>query len=229
MNKLKGEKVMATKKGTKARASKAVKVEEKAEGNTTGLFDDIGELEGVMSLDVLNNSAATPTDTIDTTHTEQENEELFNRYIEKVESYKLDWNFRAIEYILNKENTSFGQLRSCVYIKNGEAYFDYIKSTILIIKAGLVGSKQYKPTDTEELENRAYEIAEEWRAEFTSLSILHLLLIHILEVKHFFMDTAGVQIIQHLSSRNLQKDICLNILREDLEERTRQAQAIATN
>lgn len=156
-------------------------------------------------------------------------EELYTQAMDKLNSYRLDWTFRSIEYIINKENMSFSQLRSCVYIQDGVPVFNYIKSTILIIKAGLVGSKQIEATNDEALESRAYEIAEEWRAEFTSINTLHLLLIHLMETKHFFMGTEDMKIIQHLSSRNLQKDLGVTLLKEDIEERTRQAQALQQN
>ena len=155
----------------------------------------------------------------------KQNEEIFNLAINKLESYGLEWTIRSIRYIINKENVSFGQLRSCVYIVNGQAVFDYIQSTILLIKAGLVGSKQFTEQQSKELEDRAYEIIEDWRNTFGCLTTLHLLIINIMETKHFFMNKQDLAVINHLSYKNLQKDISSNLLKEDLEEKLKQAQA----
>lgn len=154
--------------------------------------------------------------------------ELYTEAVNKLNSYGLEWTFRSINYILNKENVSFGQLRSCVYIREGNGVFDYIKSTILLIKAGLVGSKQFKETDSQALDERAYEIIEEWREEFGYIGTLHLLIISVMETKHFFMGTQDLAVINHLSSKNLQKDLAQNLIKEDLEEKVRQAQALST-
>lgn len=156
------------------------------------------------------------------------NEDTFNLALSKVSSYRLDWTFRSINYILNKENVSFGQLRSCVYLKDGQGVFDYIKSTLYIIKAGLVGSKQYRETEVQALEDRAYDIIEDWRNTFGYIGTLHLLLIHEMETKHFFMGTADQAVLSHLSYKNSQTDLVRNLQLEDLEEKVRQAQALST-
>ena len=156
------------------------------------------------------------------------NESTFNMAMEKLSSYNLKWTFRSINYILNTCNVSFGQLRSCVYIKDGQGYFDYIKSSLYLIKAGLVGSGQYKETDTDKLDNRAYDIIEDWRDNFGFIGTLHLLIIHEMEIKHFFMGTADLAVINHLSYKNLQRDLGANLVREDLEQKVKQTQALST-
>lgn len=154
------------------------------------------------------------------------NEAEYNKAIDKVESYGLEWTFRSINYILNKENVSFGQLRSCVYIGDSGAYFDYIRSTLSLIKAGLIGSKQIAENEASKLEDRAYEILEDWRANFGFIGTLHLLIINRMELKHFFMGTPDLMVVSHLGSKNLQRDLGKNMLTEDLEQKVRQAQAM---
>lgn len=155
-----------------------------------------------------------------------ENERAYNSALNKLLSYNLNWTFRSINYILNSERTSFGQLRSCVYMQDGQGVFDYIKSTILLVKAGLVGSKQIAESDSERLEDRAYEIIEDWRNNIGFIGTLHLLIINLMEERHFFIRETDRQIVSHLSSKNLQTELTKNLVMEDLEERIRQAQAL---
>lgn len=155
-------------------------------------------------------------------------EGTFNLAIKKLNSYGLEWTFRSINYVLNKENVSFGQLRSCVYMQDGQGVFDYIKSTMSLIKAGLVGSKQISESNEKALEDRAYEIIEDWRNTLGFIGTLHLLIIHTMEEKHFFMGTVDQAVLNHLSSKNSQTDLVKNLAMEDLEEKIRQAQALSS-
>lgn len=157
------------------------------------------------------------------------NEELYNKALETLNSFGLEWTHRSIDFVLNKENISFGQLRSCVYSIDGSAVFNYSRSVKTLIKAGLIGSKQFNSTQTNELEDKAYDIMEKWRDSFGGyLGTLHLLIINQMETKHFFMDSQDMAVIKHLSSKNLQKDLGTNLVREDLEEKVKQAQALST-
>lgn len=155
-------------------------------------------------------------------------EDTFNLAVKKLNSYGLEWTFRSINYVLNKENVSFGQLRSCVYMQDGQGVFDYIKSTMSLIKAGLVGSKQISESNEKALEDRAYEIIEDWRNTLGFIGTLHLLIIHTMEEKHFFMGTVDQAVLNHLSSKNSQTDLVKNLAMEDLEEKIRQAQALSS-
>ena len=156
----------------------------------------------------------------------QVEEDTFNLALDKFRSYNLAWTFRSINYVLNFEHVSFGQLRSCVYVQDGQGVFNYIRSTLSLIKAGLIGSKQLSENDTEKLENRAYEIIEDWRESFGFIGTLHLFIINAMEEKHFFMGTADQAVLNHLSSKNSQPDLIKNLVMEDLEEKIRQAQAL---
>lgn len=181
-------------------------------------------------MDTMENKIETTDKVNDTNNDEinKLNESTFNIALEKLSSYGLNWTFRSINYILNTCKVSFGQLRSCVYIKDGQGYFDYIKSTMHLIKAGLIGSKQFKETDADKLEDRAYDIIEDWRDNFGFIGTLHLLIIHEMETKHFFMGTADQAVMNHLSLKNLQTDLVQNLQMEDLEEKIKQAQALST-
>ena len=45
----------------------------------------------------------------------KEREQLFNGAIERVNNLGLNWTFRSIEFIVNREGITFNQLRSCVF------------------------------------------------------------------------------------------------------------------
>lgn len=158
---------------------------------------------------------------------QKENEDAYDEALERLNSYGLNWTFRSIRYVIDKENIGFAQLRSCVYMLNGRGVFDFIKSVTVLLKAGLVGSKQFKETDTDALEDRAYEIIEDWRNNIGSISSLHIMIINQMETKHFFMGSTDMKILQHLSYKNLQKDLVTQIVGEDLNEKMSQAEAIA--
>lgn len=147
----------------------------------------------------------------------------------KLDEYGLKWTFRSINYILNTCNVSFGQLRSCVFVRDEQAYFDYFKATMLLIKAGLVGSKQYNENQKEELENKAYDIIEDFRETVGFVGTLHILIIQEMEEKHFFMGMADEAILTHLNSSHSVSDLVKNLLAEDLEEKMKQFQALRSD
>lgn len=156
------------------------------------------------------------------------NEEIYELALDRLNTYKLEWNFRSINHVLYSENISFGQLRSCVYMQDESAVYNYIKSTMILIKAGLIGSGQLKSSEPDKLENKAYEIIEDWRQSVGFIGTLHLLIINQMETKNFFMGTPDVAVVNHLSYKNLQTDLVQNLVSEDLEVKLKQLQALST-
>lgn len=164
----------------------------------------------------------------ETAEQQKENESAYDEALAKLNSYGLIWNFRSFRYIMDKENLAFAQLRSCVFMQGDRLVFDYLKACIEIIKAGLIGSKQIPENKPEELLDKAYEIAEDWRDSVGSLATLHIMLINRLEEKHFFMDTVtDIKILKHLSSKNLEKDLTIRAIGNDMREKMSQAQALS--
>lgn len=153
------------------------------------------------------------------------NESEYIKALNLLNSYHLNWSYRSIKYIINTLNISLGQLRSCVYVKNGYPVFDYIESTINLIKAGLVGSNQFKETDDDAMLDRAYEIMDEWSNNGWFIGTLHLMIINQMETKHFFMGTQDLRVINHTNSKNLQTDLVTNLIKSDIEEKMKQTQA----
>lgn len=156
-----------------------------------------------------------------------QSEEFYNQAENLFNTFNLEFTYKSLRYILNKENISLGQLRSCVYINKdtNQAYFDYIQSTLILIKAGLVGASSEQNPDIKKLEDKAYELLDTWRVNFGSVISLHLMIIKCLEDNHFFIQEPDLKVMSHLSYKSLQKDIISNILKEDLEQKMRQVQA----
>lgn len=161
---------------------------------------------------------------------EQENEKEYNLVVNKINELNLNWTHRSIEFVINKRNVTFNQLRSCQFKygkNNDQVGYNIYKACSLIIQAGLVGSKQVKETDLALLEEKASEIIENWREEVGYIGILHIVLINIMEKKHFFMEDRGLKVLRYMSSKNLQEDLVNMEMLNDLQMKIQQSQAIA--
>lgn len=156
-----------------------------------------------------------------------EGAQLYKDGVDFVDKLGLEFTFRSIDWVLKNKHTSFSQLRSCVYINNGQAYFDYVESTLTLIECGLIGGKIVDKNNIEVLEDKAYDILESFKNEIGFIGLLHIILINKLEDLHFFITKTDVNVLEHLSYKNLQRELAVNLLREDLEEKTRQAQALS--
>ena len=157
----------------------------------------------------------------------KEREQLFNSAIERVNSLGLNWTFRSIEFIVNREGITFNQLRSCVFrSKDNEVKYDVEQAAKYLIAAGLVNPKTCTAEDYKECIEKAYDIMEDWREEFGFIGILQIILINVMEKKHFFMGTQDIKILEHLASKNLQKDIVMNSIAVDMQTKIAQSQAM---
>lgn len=178
--------------------------------------------------DVSDSTAKSDMDEPDYTEEElRENEAKFDEAQSLVDSFGLEWNFRSIEYILEKRGVSFPQLRSCVF-KTGEneAGYNLTKATRLIVEAGLVGSNQDTGTNLQALEMKAWEILEKWRNSFGFIGIFHVLMIRTMEDKHFFIGEDEMKVVQHLNYKNWQSDLALNLYKQDTMMRMNQMRAL---
>ena len=152
------------------------------------------------------------------------NEEAYNKAMDWLKNLKLRWTFKSIEYMLEEEEITLNQLRACVFKnKVGEVVYNIEKAVELIIVAGLVNEID----DYRKRFERANEIMEEWREKFGFIGVMQVLLINIMEEKHFFMDTGDMQILQHLASKNLQNDTILNLISTDIQTKTAQTEALS--
>lgn len=157
----------------------------------------------------------------------KEREKLFNEAMERVNKLGLNWTFRSIEYIVNREGLTFNQLRSCVFRnKDNEVKYDVEQATKYLLAAGLVNPRTCTDEDYKACIEKAYDIMEQWREEFGFIGILHILLVNVMEKKHFFMGTQDVKILEYLASKNLQKDLVLNSIAVDMQTKIAQSQAM---
>lgn len=157
----------------------------------------------------------------------KEREEILECALNKINEYNLEWTFRSINYVVKRHNVTFNQLRTCVFkTADNNVEYNLFKAVQLIIESGLVGSKQIQENNSKELEDKSYEIIEDWRNSFGYIGILQILLINIMEKKHFFMDTRSIKILELLSYKNLQKDIANTQLAMEIESKLTQSQAV---
>ena len=150
----------------------------------------------------------------------------FDAALERVKSYKLKWTFRSIEYLVKEEGVPLTQLRACAFNINGEVKYDLEKSTKLLIVAGLIGEAgKYNRETYEKALNRAYEILDDWRENEGHIGILHMLMIQIMEDKHFFMGEAETKFLVKMSEMNKTPDVVGTLMGQDQLTRISQAQA----
>lgn len=120
----------------------------------------------------------------------------------------LDFNFKSIKFILDYEQVGTGQLRSCWFYNDNGPYMDINKATLILIKAGLIGSNQVNLLDIDKLDSKATDIAVEWIDKIGSLAVLHNYIIEQLEDKHFFTSSAELEMImQSTQSQSSKKRV----------------------
>jgi hypothetical protein len=159
-----------------------------------------------------------------------EGKSLFELALDKIKGFGLFWSFRSIEYLVCREEVTLNQLRSCVYRSNkGEVVYDVYKSCVYIITAGMVNPKTTTKEEYTALVEKAKDIVDDWREEFGSISVLQILLINVMQVKHhFFLEKRDVKILDYMSSENLQKDIIMNTIAMDMQVKVAQSQAVSS-
>jgi hypothetical protein len=150
----------------------------------------------------------------------------FDEALDKVKSYNLKWTFRSIEYLVKEEGVSLNQLRGCVFNIGGEVKYNLEEATKLLIVAGLIGTagKYDKETYDKSLD-RAYEILDDWRENEGFIGILHMLMIQIMEDKHFFMGEAETKLLETVSEKNKTPDVVATLVGQDQLTRINQIQA----
>lgn len=157
----------------------------------------------------------------------KEREELFEKAQERIKSYNLKWNFKSVNYVVKQCGITFNQLRSCIFRKaDNTTEYDLFRALELIVKAGLIGSEQFKQTQTQELEDKTYSIIEDWRENCGFIGVLHILLINHMEKEHFFMGTQDVKVLELMSYKNLQRDIANTQMMIDVENKLHQTKAV---
>ena len=128
-------------------------------------------------------------------YTKNTADNAFKKAERVIQHLNLQFNFRCVKYLLDVENIGIGQLRTAQFFNGKDYYLDFNRSAYLLVKAGLIGSKQFA-TESDALEDRIYEILDNWQELFGSLLSLHVLLVKQLEERHFFIESAAVENLQ---------------------------------
>lgn len=164
-----------------------------------------------------------------TKETEQminDGELLVKRVDAFIDKLGLQWSFKSIDVVNKKYKTSLGQLRSCVYVdENDNPIYDVFKSLRLIIVAGLVHTGK----DTDELDEEAFNIIEQFRVEIGNIGVLHIKLTELMEENHFFIDGQDRKMLVYLTKRAMSKGVgqaAVAHLNTDQMERMRQLEAL---
>lgn len=141
-----------------------------------------------------------------------------------LDSFNLKWSFRSIELIVNEFKISLNQLRGCLFEVSGKAKYDIELATKILIMAGLINKD--KNADMQKLEDKAYDIMDEWRENVGAVSLLHLFIINVMEKKHFFMGETEGGLMSQIVKRNVQPEIYSKLMGVEAETRMNQMKAM---
>lgn len=153
---------------------------------------------------------------------------LVNQAQEYIKSLNLTWTFRSIEYIVNREGYTLNQIRGAVFDLNGSLQHDIERSAKLLLSAGLVNPATVSPDDYKAIQNRAAEICEEWREKFGYVGVLQILLVDLMEKKHFFIGTSDAELLKHLHEEGTQTDLIKTLMAVTLESKAHQTDALTS-
>lgn len=158
----------------------------------------------------------------------EERLELLRKAQDTFKGLNLKWTYRSINYLVNREEITFNQLRSCIFTtKKGEARVDIERAVYYLLVCGLIGLGRIEEKDYIKAEDQAYIIMENWREKVGSISILQCLCVDTLENKHFFINSQDAQTLDALALNNLQKSLALSHLA--IGEQTRMQQQMSIN
>jgi hypothetical protein len=126
-----------------------------------------------------------------------DNEEQYSKEYYKAkhacDKLGLNYNFNSIKFVMDTYDIAFVQLQTASFWNYDEQRIicDYIKATMILVQAGLVGSG-YKYNTVDELETKAYEIITNWLKKYP-IELLFILLNEIVEDRNFFMTSSQLQ------------------------------------
>lgn len=153
---------------------------------------------------------------------------LVNQAQEYINSLNLKWTFRSIEYIVNREGYTLNQIRGAVFDVNGTLQHDIERSAKLLLSAGLVNPATVSPDDYRAVKERADEICEEWRDRFGYIGVLQIMLVDIMEQKHFFIGTSDAKLLKHLHEEGTQTDLIKTLMAVTLDSKAHQTDALTS-
>jgi len=98
----------------------------------------------------------------------------------------LNFNFRGVEFLINVEGITLGQLQKGVFYNGKEPYIDIKKACVYLLECGLVGSKQITPENYSELNDKVNTIIATWQERYGALVGLHTHLMDQCKTRHHF-------------------------------------------
>lgn len=117
----------------------------------------------------------------------------------------LHYSFRSLDFLSKDCGITTNQLRSCVFIdENGNMMSSVEESVKYLLMAGLVGADKSLRFDRKTLEDKVFNIMDEWAEKFGWIGVLHILLIDIMQKKHFFMGGQEDMILSKLAEEQTQ-------------------------
>ena len=126
-----------------------------------------------------------------------ENEEQYSKEYYKAkhacDKLGLNYTFNSIKFVIDTYDIAFVQLQTAQFWNYDEQRIqcDYIKATIILVQAGLVGSG-YKYNTVDDLDIKASEIITNWLKKYP-IELLFILLNEIVEDRNFFMTSSQLQ------------------------------------
>lgn len=147
---------------------------------------------------------------------------------EYIKSLNLTWTFKSIEYIVNREGYTLNQIRGSVFDLNGTVQHDIERSAKLLLSAGLINPKTVSPEDYKDVQDRASEICEEWRENYGYVGTLQIMLVDIMEKKHFFISKSDANLLSHLHEEGTQTDLIKTLMAVTLESKAHQTEALTS-
>ena len=154
--------------------------------------------------------------------------DLVKQAQEYIKSLNLNWTFRSIEYIVNREGYTLNQIRGAVFDVNGTLQHDIERSAKLLLSAGLINPATVSPDDYKAIQNRADEICEEWRENFGYIGVLQIMLVDVMEKKHFFIGKSDADLLSYLHEEGMQTDLIKTLMAVTLDSKAHQTEALTS-
>lgn len=140
-----------------------------------------------------------------------DNEEQYSKEYYKAkhacDKLGLNYTFNSIKFVMDTYDIAFVQLQTASFWNYNEQRIqcDYVKATIILVQAGLVGSG-YKYNTVDDLDTKTSEIIINWLKKYP-IELLFILLNEIVEDRNFFMTSSQLQVMSMSISKKTVKAV----------------------
>jgi hypothetical protein len=144
-----------------------------------------------------------------------------------IKNLGLHYSFRSVEFLTKDCGVTTNQLRSCIFLdENGNAISSVEESVKYLLMSGLVGANSSLRFDRKTLEDKVFNIMDEWADKFGWIGVLHVLLIDIMQKKHFFMGGQEDLILSKLAEEQTQMALIQMHVQADVMTRMAEEQCL---